>query len=291
MKAVAFRSQAVRLSFHRRQREPAGRATRLAQVFAAGLILAWLAFALSVTAHQSFSPGRTVNTDYGAYMEATRRLLAGGSLFTPTQLEGPHITTPGDAMYPPVAFLLFAPFAVVPWLMPLWWLIPITVYGLILVSWRPHGWPLVAIVACLATPQTIDIVWLGNPGLWVGAFAALATRYSVFGPLVFLKPSVFPFGLIGIRSRAWWVGAAAMGAATIVLLPATLDWLQVVLNARGPYSGPLYGLNNVPLLGAVVIARMAGSSIPVKPRQAPVPNRDGSQPPLWRPAEWTKSAW
>ena len=241
------------------------RATRLSQVFVAGLILAWLVFAVAVTVQQSFAPGRWVNTDYGVYVEATRRLLAGGSVFTQAQLAGPHVTVAGEAMYPPLAFVLFVPFTLVPPLTPLWWVIPLTAYGLVLISWRPRGWPLVAILACLATPQTIDIVWLGNPGLWVAGFGALGTRYPLFGPLVFLKPSVFPFGFIGIRSPAWWVGAAAVGAATIALLPATLDWVRVVLNARGPFSGPLYGLNNVPLLAAVVIARNAAS--PSHPRR------------------------
>lgn len=36
------------------------RATRLSQVFVAGLILAWLAFALAVTVQQSFTPGSTL---------------------------------------------------------------------------------------------------------------------------------------------------------------------------------------------------------------------------------------
>jgi hypothetical protein len=53
--------------------------------------------------------------DFGAYLSAARRLIAGESLYLSSLLEGSALTTgPGQYLYPPPLAQLLAPLAVLP---------------------------------------------------------------------------------------------------------------------------------------------------------------------------------
>ena len=204
--------------------------------------------------------------DYGYAILGAHRFLSGVPLYEPYQLAGPYVTAPGDFMYPPTSLLLFVPFAFLP--EALWYAIPLALlaYGI----WRakPGPWRRIGILWCLAFPSTITTVWTGNPVIWCAAFLALGGPWSVG---VLLKPSVFPFAFLGIRDRRWWVAMAGLGVVALLTLPACLDWLRVVVNARGPWSGLLYSLGNVPLLLAVVIGCRPLRVPTAGPRNAPKP--------------------
>jgi hypothetical protein len=194
------------------------------------------------------SPG----ADLADYQAVARRVLAGGSLYLPYQVAGPYVTVPGDSMYPPYVFPLFAVFTVAPAF--LWWAIPIAILAWSIWALRPSplGW--IWILSLIAFPYTWTLYWSGNPVMWVAAGMGLAMHRSWWALAVFVKPSLFPFAIWGIRERSWWVGAAVLGLASLAVLPLTLEWFAVILNARGHWAGFLYGLPNAPLLLVPVAA-------------------------------------
>jgi hypothetical protein len=73
-----------------------------------------------------------------------------------------------------------------------------------------------------------------------------------------LKPSLAPFALAGIKSRAWWVGLVVLGLASLPFLADTLLWPRVVLDASG--GGILYSLSNVPLMLIPGVAWLGSAS-------------------------------
>ena len=199
--------------------------------------------------------------DFRMYLAIAHRVLSGGPLYEPRQLAGPYVTVPGDSMYPPIAFPLFAAFTVLP--AALWWA-PVAIVGYRLRSVR--GWRLAAILWLLAVPSTLPIIWTGNPVMWAMVGLALPRWWSW---TVLLKPSVFPFALIGIRDRRWWVAAGCLGLASLAVLPLTLQWFAVILNARGVWAGPLYSLGNAPLLLIPIVTEVDVGS--VRDRIAAIP--------------------
>ena len=216
-----------------------------------------------------------IGHDFTVYRDAAERWLSGGSYFHPYQLQGPYPVVADEVLYPPVALLLFAPFVYLP--APLWVLIPLGVIGWIVWSSRPSvlGW--VAVLFLVTFPQwrpmswTLDLIGNGNPVLWAAMFVALATRFPVFGPFAWLKPTplLIPFGLIGIRQRAWWVGLAILIALSLPFLPLCIEYLTVLRNARGVDA--LYAMTSVPLVlvassGYVMLTTRAAS---VKSATAP----------------------
>lgn len=196
-------------------------------------------------------PGGHLGTDYRLYMDATRDWLATGTFYPPHQLAGPYPIEDGDILYPPVALWLFVPFTVIPW--PVWWAVP--VIGTAWVVWRhrpgPIAWPLIAL--CLAWEPTQIHLLSGNPGLWAMLATALATLFPVAGPFALLKPSLFPFALVGIRHRAWWVGLGVFALLSLALLPMWSDWITVMLNGENR-SGALYSWQYAPMMLIPVIA-------------------------------------
>jgi hypothetical protein len=187
--------------------------------------------------------------DYTLYMDATRRWLDGGTFFQPYQLAGPYQLQMGDVLYPPTALWLFIPFALLPAL--LWWAIPLGVTAAMV--WRlrpaPVAWPFLAL--CCFWPPFVARIVAGNPVMWVMAAVALgfAFRWAFVG--VLLKPSLFPFALLGVRSRSWWVALAVVVVASIPFGAMWIDWVKAVTNSSG---GLLYSLQDVPILLLPVIA-------------------------------------
>ena len=198
------------------------------------------------------------SVDRITYREAGLRVLAGGQWFLPEQVTGqPYEVTLGHVMYPPVAMLWLVPAALLPDL--LWWAIPLAVIAIIVVRHRPSMWGWAGIAACLAYPPTSQMLVSGNPGLWIAAAAAIGSVWPPAYALIFAKPSLFPFAFLGARDRGWWLLVGAGVALSIATLPLTLEWISALTNARGLFSGPLYGFRDLGwLLIPLIASRTTG---------------------------------
>ena len=199
--------------------------------------------------------------DYDLYMGATRRWLDGGSFYEPYQLSGPYPITAGDILYPPVALIVFAPFVFLPAV--LWWIVPLSVVCWVIWRLRPQPtlWPFMAL--CVAWPPTLVKMVTGNPVIWVVAAVALGTLYRWPYVGVLLKPSLFPFALLGIRSRRWWLALGAFVLACVPFGALWIAWLSTILNAEGgglAYSAQEIPMLLLPLIAAVPLARLRRSS-------------------------------
>jgi len=195
--------------------------------------------------------------DYQLYMDATRRWLEGGSFYLPHQLAGSYVLTLGDILYPPYSLLLFVPFTVLPAV--LWWAIPVAITVAIVIRHRPAplAWPILA--ACLWWPETNIKLLTGNPVLW--AMAALAAGTVLAWPSVgvLLKLSLFPFALVGVWRRSWWIALAGLGALSLLFLPLWPDYVSVLTNSTNP-SGLAYSIKEVPLMLIPLFAWIGGVS-------------------------------
>lgn len=227
--------------------------TRAARFTFGAITVALLLLTVYVWAFGWFGPPnwRANNGDLTIYTDATRRLLNGGGWFLPRQLAGPYEIAWGDVLYPPAAAWFFAPWLVLPgWTFVV---IPAAITGWAV--WRlrpaPWAWPLMAL--CLLWPVTGLKVLSANPNVWVTAAVALGALYGWPAALVLLKPSLLPFALLGVRSRAWWGVAAGLAVLSLPLLGATLAYPGVILSSHNP-DGFLYSLVDVPMVLIPVIA-------------------------------------
>jgi hypothetical protein len=227
------------------------------------LILAGLETAWGIA---QFKWGDTPGIDLDIYSRATRRLFAGESWFLDRQLGGPYAIVMGDVLYPPVAAFFFAPFLVLP--APLWWAIPIGLTAWLMFDWNPAPWTWPLIALCILWPLTPAKTITGNPALWITAFTAAGLRWRWPSALVFLKPSLFPFALIGIRSPKWWLVVAALLLGSLVFWDATRTWIEVLINSRG--GGLLYSAVDIPMLMIPVFAWLGRRGRPANPGGDPV---------------------
>ncbi len=106
---------------------------------------------------------------------------------------------------------------------------------------------------------TVELVGNGNPTMWAAAAVAMALRWPVASPLVLLKPTLAPFALIGVGSRWWWAGAAAVMLASLAVLSLWPDWVRVMANARTVYPSLLYSASSLPLLAIPVAAMLTAT--------------------------------
>ena len=206
------------------------------------LFLACLAEA-AVTLGPAIGQPISFGGDLDLYLDATRRLLAGGSFYPTDQLTHPYELVNGVVLYPPTTIPLFVAFTVLPRI--LWWAVPIAITACIVVRFKPSllGWALMAF--CLAFPNSIALLVYGNPTMWAMAAFALATQQRWMSAFVLLKPSLAPLALVGIRDRRWWVIVAIVAIGSLAVLPLWRDYLSVLANIRG--TGILYSLGDVPL--------------------------------------------
>jgi hypothetical protein len=205
----------------------------------------------------SAAPGY-VGHDLVLYQHEVKAWLGGTPMYPAFEVQGPFQIVEGVILYPPITIALFLPTLWLP--LPLWWLIPIAIVGTIAYRLRPRRRWLLAIACCLAYPVSVGLVVSGNPDLWLAAALAIAVYWHPAGAFVLLKPSVFPFAMIGWRRREWWVIAGAFAVASLFLLPQTIDWLSVIRNGRGGLrSGLVYSYQDVPLLLVPILA-WAGSN-------------------------------
>jgi hypothetical protein len=193
--------------------------------------------------------------DYSTYMDAAREWLAGRGFYLDYQLTGPYVVVATERLYPPTILPLLAVFTVLPAV--LWWVIPAAIVVGIVLYWRPSTLAWAGILACLAVPSTLELWATGNPGIWAAAAVAAGTRWGWPGVLVLLKPSLFPFAIVSIRSRGWWVAAAGFAFVSLAFLPMWGDYAAALVNARGPRVSLLYSLGNVPLLLIPLVAWLA----------------------------------
>ena len=113
-------------------------------------------------------------------------------------------------------------------------------------------------------------VW-GNPGLWVMAAIVLATHFGWPGVLVFLKPTLAPFALIGIRRRSWWVALGGLALVSLLFLPMWFEYITVLSNAKHP-NGLTYSIAQVPAMLLPIVAWLGSPS-----RRRPTPQRVGAR--------------
>ncbi len=156
----------------------------------------------------------------------------------------------GDVLYAPNAMPLFVAFTVLPAF--LWWAVPfgVTAWAIWRVRPAPVAWPFMAL--CIFWPPMVARTVAGNPVMWVMAAVALGfiVRWAFVG--VLLKPSLFPFALLGVRSRNWWIALALWLAISIPFVALWSDWLTALTNSTG--GGLFYSLQDVPILLLPVIA-------------------------------------
>jgi hypothetical protein len=199
-----------------------------------------------------------VGHDRAIYLDAAARWFAGGPFYPDRQLAGPFpILGSGEILYPPSSLWLLVPFTFLPAV--LWYAVPVAVTAWCVVTLRPARWtwPLIALLVWY--PRTLTLVLLGNPTIWVVAALALACRgYSWAGPFVLLKPSLFPFALIGIKSRAWWIGLAVAVVLSVPFWGMWVDWLTVLRNVSN--TDWRYSFIDVPVMLIPVLARLSSTS-------------------------------
>jgi hypothetical protein len=190
---------------------------------------------------------------------AARGWLAGDGFYPAHQIAGPYEQGAHDILYPPQLLVLLVPFAFLPVIV--WVAVPLAILAYIVWWWRPTYWGWVGIGLCLLVPTTFGAFLFANPSMWFVAFVALATRWPAFGPLVLLKPTLAPFGLVGIRHRSWWLSAALLTLLTIAMLPMVVDWVTIMRNNTNSVSSTwMYSLPVVPLMLIPLIARWRKTS-------------------------------
>jgi hypothetical protein len=206
--------------------------------------------------------------DYRTYIDAARRWLSGGPFYEPYQLAGPYQIVSREILYPPIILPLLVPFTVLPAV--LWWAIPLGVTSWLIADVRPSlwGWAAICALLILPLPFTSDFPWAlgavvsGNPVMWIVAALAAGTRWGWPSVLVILKPSLFPFALLGCRTRRWWIAAGALAAISAVLLPMWVQYVAVLLNTRGPSATWYYSIGEVPLMLTPLVAWLARRNAP-----------------------------
>jgi hypothetical protein len=200
-----------------------------------------------------------IGIDADIYFDATRSWLADGTWYLPRQLAGPYGIEYGDVLYPPILLYLLAPFQVLPF--ALWWAVPVAAIAWALWRIRPPLWSWPLLVLCLAWPLSLEQLIKGNPVLWILAAEAVMIAVGLPTTIVLLKPSLFPFAIIGIRRRSWWLQAAVLAVLSLPLLELTLLYPQVIINSRG--GGLLYSVRDVPLLLLPVVAGFASGRLAI----------------------------
>lgn len=188
-------------------------------------------------------------TDIHQYLDATRRWIASGSPYLPSEVLGPFDFASQTYLHPPLGLYLFAPFTVLP--LVLWWAIPIAIVCLVVVSWRPDRWAWPLIALCLLWPRSPASLVVGNTDMWVAAALALGLRSGWPAVLVAVKPSFAPLMLAGAGARSWWIALAIVGLAAVPFGDLWLEWLAVISNAPADVT---YSVLSLPLVLVPVIA-------------------------------------
>lgn len=191
-----------------------------------------------------------VTADYRYYVDVARRWVDTGAYYTERQLSGPYqVQTLVDNLYPPHALYLFVPFLVLPGV--LWWALPLGLIAYVVWWCRPTiaAWPLLALLLLFA--KTPNQIIYGNTDMWVTAAIAAGVRWGWPAVLISFKPSLAIFGVLGIRTRAWWIAAAAL---VVLSLPFAALWLQYPTVMRNSSAGWYYSFGNLPFFVLPIMA-------------------------------------
>lgn len=228
-----------------------------------GLALALLALALVVwrVRFGAFEAAGAVAIDYRSFVDEGHRFLDQGTPYLPYQLAGPYTAQPVEFrqpadvpfLYPPPFVFVCVALTVIPAF--LWWVVPAALLAAALISWRPAPWCWPLLAATLVWPATSAIVIVGGTTMWVAALVAGGLRWGWPAALIVLKPSFFPLALIGIRRRSWWIAAAAVGVASLAVLPLWPEYFTAIRNATD--LSPIYSLGDLPLVVAPILAWLA----------------------------------
>jgi hypothetical protein len=191
--------------------------------------------------------------DYRYFGDYARQWLDGRGFFLPMQIDGPYEGAVGIGnWYPPPALFLFVPFVWLPAF--LWWAIPLGITAWAVWSWRPAYWTWPIIVLLLWLPRSQQAIIWGNTAMWMQAFVALGLQFAWPAALCLIKPSFFPFALIGASRRSWWIVVAVMAIATVPLLPVWGDYITAMNNNIGPWPSLIYPLHDYPFVSLPIIA-------------------------------------
>ena len=89
--------------------------------------------------------------------------------------------------------------------------------------------------------------------MWILAACAMGAAYGWPAVFVLAKPSLAPYALFGVRSRAWWVAFALFMALCAPFGFMWVDWVRAtMLNPTN--GGILYSLPYVPVMSVPVVA-------------------------------------
>lgn len=228
----------------------------------ATIVLLVLAAVETVALFRIIDDQQAVGVDLEYYRFVAQRWLDSGVLYTDRQLSGPYqVQTLVDNLYPPHALYLFLPFLALPGV--LWWMIPLGVIAAVVWWCRPAVWAWPILAAIVLFPKTPNQIIYGNTDMWITAFIAAGVRWGWPAVLVTMKPSLVPFAVLGVRSRAWWVAAAVLGVVSLPFLLLWLDYPRVMLNssANAGYSFSNLPFFVLPIAAWVVSTRRASVGI------------------------------
>jgi hypothetical protein len=205
-----------------------------------------------------------VGSDLDYYQSVAQRWLDSGVYYTDRQLAGPYqVQTEVDNLYPPHALYLFVPFLVLPAV--LWWVVPLGLVAHVIRWCRPAtvAWPILALL--ILFPKTPNQVIYGNTDMWVAAAIAAGVRWGWPAVLVSLKPSLAIFGLVGIRTRAWWLAALVLAVVSLPLVALWLPYPTVMLNST---AGWYYSFGDLPFFALPIVAWLASTRRGALPMRA-----------------------
>ena len=198
---------------------------------------------------------QAIGVDLAYYQAIAQRWIDTGEFYTDRQLSGAYeVQTLVDNLYPPQALFLFLPFLVLP--DALWWILPLGFIGYVVWWCRPAVWALPVLALIVLFPKTPNQILYGNTDMWIAAFIAGGVRWGWPAVLVSIKPSLSIFGILGIRSRRWWLAAVALGLASLIFLPLWLQYPTVMLNSS---AGWYYSFGNLPFFVLPVVAWLAST--------------------------------
>lgn len=199
-----------------------------------------------------------VGADYVIYRDAAQRWLSGGGFYMPHQLTGPYDVVPPVVLYPPPSLFLFVPFVFLPAV--LWWIIPLGITAVAIHRHRPRPLAWAIVLFCLANPTTLSSIVWGNPALWLLAALAAGTHVGWPSVALFIKPTLFPFALVGVWRRSWWLALGAGAVVSLPFLPMWFDYVNVIRYADGPSGWFGYSTAQIPLL-LMPIAAWLGTTV------------------------------
>jgi hypothetical protein len=212
-----------------------------------GLLVGVLVWVIS----SSQAGGLTI--DWDTYAAAARRLLDGGQIYAPEQLQGPYAfvdVTYRGYVYPPPSVLLFVPFLVFGY--PFWAAVNVALLlsGLVAAARReigrhsPVALTLIpaGLLLCIPLYEGVGIgnVNVGIAGLFAWAWAIGRGRSPALGALLGLL-KLAPGALVAWTDRTRFVRSVAAAAAVVALVGLTtlpivgvqswLDYAAAVGNA------------------------------------------------------------